>query len=165
MSRQYYLPALALTLAVSGCATEGGFKLPGVYRVNVQQGNVIEQQTINSLRPGMDRNQVQFLMGTPAIKDPFHADQWDYIFTLSERGGVRKQRHLRIYFEENRLAYLEGDIVPATGPRPETLRQSRTVEVPIQHESERGFFRRMFSVLPFVGESAPRRVESSDTAE
>ncbi|MEX2353646.1 MAG: outer membrane protein assembly factor BamE, partial [Gammaproteobacteria bacterium] len=150
MYKQNRLLLLALLLSLTGCASEGGFKLPGVYRVDVQQGNVIEQDTVNRLRLGMDRNQVQFIMGSPAIADPFHADQWDYIFTLSEGGGVRKQRHVRMHFEDGLLASVEGDVVPSTGPDAEITRQSRTVEVPIRHDSDRGFFRRLLNILPFV---------------
>lgn len=138
------LPFVLLS-ALAGCATEGGFKLPGVYRVDIQQGNVIEQETVNRLRPGMDKNQVRFIMGTPAVLDPFHAAQWDYIYTISERGGEREQRHVRVYFEDDILSRVEGDIVPSAGDESEMLRQSRTVEVPIQHDSERGFFKRIFN--------------------
>jgi len=144
MYKQNQLLILVLLLSVTGCATEGGFKLPGVYRVDIQQGNVIDQETVNRLRPGMDKNQVQFIMGTPAIHDPFHAEQWDYLYTLSERGGPREQRRVRIYFEDGTLARVEGDIVPAAVDDTATLRQSRTVEVPIEH-GERGFFKRIFN--------------------
>jgi outer membrane protein assembly factor BamE len=145
MYMQNKLLLSVLLFSLAGCATEGGFKLPGVYRINVQQGNVLEQETVNRLRPGMDRNQVQFIMGTPAIDDPFRANQWDYVYTLSERGGPREQRHVRIYFEDDKLARVEGDMVPSGEQESEVLRQSRTVEVPIQHDSERGFFRRIFN--------------------
>lgn len=150
-------------LLAGACSSEGGVKLPGIYRVNIQQGNVIEQQMLDRLEPGMDKYQVQFILGTPAIVDPFHTNQWEYVFTMSEKGDARQQRHIRVYFEDGRLAYVDGDVDVSTRDGTGVGRQARTVEVPLQDEP--GFFRKLLNAIPFVGDTNPagRDTTSTDT--
>ena len=107
--------SLAAALLLAACANKSDFKLPGVYRIDIQQGNIIEQAMLAKLKPGMDKSQVQFIMGTPSLVDPFHTNQWEYIYTFSKRGGPRKQRHITLHFEDDKLAYLDGDVGPRTG--------------------------------------------------
>jgi len=149
-------------LLMNACSYEGGVKLPGVYRVNIQQGNVIEQGTIDRLRPGMDKNQVQFILGTPAIIDPFHTEQWEYIFTLSEKGDTRTQRHLRIHFENDRLAYIDGNVITTDRTPDDTPRASKTVEVPILEK--KGFFGRLIEALPFIGDDDRTQAQAVESA-
>lgn len=145
---------LAAALLLAACAIKSDFKLPGVYRIDIQQGNIIEQAMLAKLKPGMDKSQVQFIMGTPSLVDPFHTNQWEYIYTFSKRGGRRKQRHITLYFEDDKLAYLDGDVVPGLErPEDETLNKpSNTVEVSLRQEKKRGFFGRMIGALPLIGE-------------
>ena len=148
-------------LLLSGCACEGGCKLPGVYRIDVQQGNVIEQEMLDKLKPGMDKNQVRFIMGTPVLVDPFHADRWEYVFTYSEGGARREQRHVILHFREEKLAYVEGDVITAL-PRPEDadpIPHASAVEVPLKDDRP-GFFSRMFNSIPFVGEDEKKTREA-----
>jgi outer membrane protein assembly factor BamE len=141
-------------LCLAACGGEGTHKLPGVYRIDVQQGNIIEQEMLDKLRPGMDRNQVRFIMGTPAIADPFHADRWEYVFTLSKRGRQREQRHITLFFENDKLAYVDGDVVTALRRPPENGdRRSETIDVSTRQEKP-GFFSRLFSGIPFLGDDA-----------
>lgn len=144
---------LAAALLLAACANKSDFKLPGVYRIDIQQGNIIEQAMLAKLKPGMDKSQVQFIMGTPSLVDPFHTNQWEYIYTFSKRGGRRKQRHITLYFEDDKLAYLDGDVVPGLErPEDETLNKpSNTVEVSLPQGKKRGFFSRMFGALPLIG--------------
>lgn len=145
---------LAAALLLAACAIKSDFKLPGVYRIDIQQGNIIEQAMLAKLKPGMDKSQVQFIMGTPSLVDPFHTNQWEYIYTFSKRGGRRKQRHITLYFEDDKLAYLDGDVVPGLErPEDETLNKpSNTVEVSLRQEKKRGLFGRMIGALPLIGE-------------
>ena len=94
---------LALTLALS--------TLPGcnlVYKQNIQQGNAIQQEDLDKLRLGMSMNQVYFLLGTPAIQDPFHHDRWDYVSSFSRRGGDPLMRKVTLFFENGVLAEMVG---------------------------------------------------------
>jgi outer membrane protein assembly factor BamE len=137
---------LAIGLLAGGCArnVDGTMKIPLVYRIDVQQGNVIEQDMINKLKPGMDKNQVRYIMGTPLITDPFHSNRWDYVYSMEPGGGERQQRRVTIYFEDEKLAHVDGDIQIRTTPLlEEETRNERNVVVPIEQHQE-GFFGRWF---------------------
>jgi outer membrane protein assembly factor BamE len=100
------LPVLLAFIA--GCA-----EFPGVYKIDIEQGNVISQEMVDQLRPGMTKRQVRFIMGTPLIPDPFHQERWDYIYSMQPGGKKRDQQRLTIHFDgEDRLASLEGDYAP-----------------------------------------------------
>lgn len=160
--------SLAAALLLAACANKSDFKLPGVYRIDIQQGNIIEQAMLAKLKPGMDKSQVQFIMGTPSLVDPFHTNQWEYIYTFSKRGGRRKQRHITLYFENDKLAYLEGDVVPGLErPEDETLNKpSNTVDVTLPQDKKRGFFSRALRALPLVGgdDDTPKVKPASEDA-
>lgn len=143
--------SILLLLPVACTRSDGDFKLPGVYRISVMQGNVIEQDMIDRLKPGMEKHQVKFIMGSPTIIDPFHPDRWDYIYTFTKGASQRTQRHLAIYFEDGKLAYLDGDVVTGIRKPPEDLRKSKIVEVPLRQRRQPGLVESVLDKLPFVG--------------
>jgi outer membrane protein assembly factor BamE len=73
-----------------------------VYRINIQQGNHIDPDAVDQLQQGMTKSQVQFLLGTPMIQDPFHPDRWDYVFYY-KRGRDRnvEKKRLIVFFDED----------------------------------------------------------------
>ena len=77
------LSLLVPTLALSGCS---GIGFPGVYLINIDQGNIVDQEMVDQLKPEMTRRQVRFLLGTPIVEDTFNNDRWDYI-RLVRRGN------------------------------------------------------------------------------
>ncbi|MBY4677371.1 outer membrane protein assembly factor BamE [Marinobacterium arenosum] len=85
---------------------------PGVYKIDIPQGNVVTQEMVDQLRPGMTRKQVRFVMGTPLIEDTFHADRWDYILTRKSGDGSYSRQKLTLRFENDRLVGLNGDFRP-----------------------------------------------------
>jgi len=94
-------------LALAGCS------FPGVYKIDIQQGNVVTQDMIDQLRPGMTRRQVRFIMGNPLLTDTFHADRWDYLYSLQPGGGERQQERIAVIFNGNdQLVSLSGDFMP-----------------------------------------------------
>ncbi|MBJ2348710.1 outer membrane protein assembly factor BamE [Pseudomonas sp. SAICEU22] len=94
-------------LALAGCS------FPGVYKIDIQQGNVVTQDMIDQLRPGMTRRQVRFIMGNPLLTDTFHADRWDYLYSLQPGGGERQQERISVIFNANdQLVSLSGDFMP-----------------------------------------------------
>lgn len=107
---------LALALAAAGCA----------YRLDIRQGNVLEAESVNQVEVGMTRSQVQFLLGTPLVADPFHANRWDYTYYF-RRGRERtvERRWISVYFENDRVARIEQHIAPDAEPEPETETASR----------------------------------------
>jgi len=81
--------------------------LLSVHRVDVQQGNALQPETVAKVEEGMTRDQVRFLLGTPLLNDPFHAGRWDYIYYLNPGGGIEERRRLTVYFEDDRVIRLE----------------------------------------------------------
>ena len=162
---RFFLLSLAFFLVA--CSHEGGFKLPGVYRIDVQQGSIIEEEMLFRLKPGMDKTQAQFVMGTPAIVDPFHTDRWEYIYTYSKGGGKREQRHITLHFKDEKLVYIDGDVIPGLERRDEiTNKPTKTIDVPLRTKKNRGFFSRMFNALPFTGDDgAPATEEKAEDGE
>jgi len=92
--------ALALALLLGACAT---------YKMDIQQGNVVTQEMILKLRPGMTRAQVRFIMGTPLVNDPFHTDRSDYFYMFIRRGAVLDKRLITLTFENGQLRSVIGD--------------------------------------------------------
>lgn len=102
-------------LSLMGLAMLAGCSLPGVYKIDIQQGNVVTQDMIDQLRPGMTRQQVRFIMGSPLIQDTFHPNRWDYRYSLQAAGGQRKQERVSLVFNgDNQLSSLAGDFMPGT---------------------------------------------------
>ena len=104
------LLALAGLFAVAGCSAERVSNFPS-YKLTVIQGNELDPRAVVSLQPGMSRDQVQLLLGTPLLRDPFHADRWDYSFNISRNGVVEDLRVLTVYFDNDRLVRAEGNAI------------------------------------------------------
>ena len=103
------LLTLTSTLLLGGCGGVTSFAFPGVYRLNIPQGNIITQDMVDQLRPGLTKRQVNFIMGTPLVKDTFDQDRWDYLYSFQPGGGERVQERLTLYFENNELTHFTGD--------------------------------------------------------
>ena len=78
-----------------------------LYRIDVQQGNVITQEMVDKLKPDMTKAQVRFVLGTPLIVDTFRDNRWDYFYILHENGELIDKQKLTIFFEDERLTYIE----------------------------------------------------------
>ncbi len=111
--RLRYLTTIVLLLA--GCSKQILPTLPGLtpYKMDVQQGNVVTQEMIAKVQPGMSRSQVRFALGTPLIVDPFHSDRWDYVYLYQKGGVTTEQRRIVVVFKDDRLVRIDGDVVPA----------------------------------------------------
>lgn len=152
MRKLLTLIAVFASLLLGACSRDPVVnRLPWVYRIEIQQGNVIEQDQVNQLREGMSRDQVAFILGTPLIRDPFHADRWDYYFEYrpgSKGKGEPRRDHLAVFFEEDALSRVEGTLVPDpdAGEPPSRL---VTVEVPPQEPEDIGLLTRLWRWLTF----------------
>lgn len=96
-----FLAACGLAAAIA--ATQGC-----VYRIDVQQGNYLEPDAVEQVETGMTRSQVRFLLGTPMLADPFHADRWDYVYYF--KPGKRRRpesRRFTVFFEDDSVARVE----------------------------------------------------------
>lgn len=120
------------SLTLVGLFALAGCSFPGVYKVDIQQGNVVTQDMIDQLRPGMTRSQVRFIMGSPLITDTFHANRWDYLYSIQPGGGPRQQERVSLVFNaDDQLAGLAGDFLPGVS-RDEAIlgTQPATIETP-----------------------------------
>ena len=99
-----------LAAGLAGCGNNFGF--PGVYRIDVEQGNIVTPEMVEQLKPGMTRRQVRFVMGTPLIEDTFHEDRWDYRYTLRNGNDTLEQNRLTVFFEGDALVNVTGTDVP-----------------------------------------------------
>ena len=89
---------MALGALASGC----------VYRINIQQGNFLDQSAVEQVKAGMTRSQVRYLLGTPMVADPFVKDRWDYIYYLKKgRSRHVDSRRVTVYFDGDRVAKLD----------------------------------------------------------
>ncbi len=122
----------AATLLLGGCGETSLPSVPllSVYRIDIQQGNVITQEQLAALEPGMEKRKVRFILGTPLVADAFNPDRWDYYYSLEKRGEDRVQRVISVYFKDERLVRVGGDVRPAAGPIVVDNRKDELVSVP-----------------------------------
>ena len=83
------------------------------YRMEVVQGNVVTQEMAAQLRPGLTRDQVRGLLGSPLLADVFHADRWDYVFTIRRQGTAPQRRHVTVLFDGDKLSSFEAPQLPS----------------------------------------------------
>ena len=117
-------------------------EIPGVYRIDVQQGNVVEQQMLDRLEIGMERSKVRFIMGTPTLVDPFNQDRWDYVYSLRRGSGEEIAQRVSLYFVDGRLARVDGDLASEAIPEAAAQRIQTRVKVPKRPPPE-GFLDRL----------------------
>ena len=113
--------------------------IPIVYRQDIQQGNIVTQEEVDQLQPGMSRRQVRFLLGTPMLVDVFHQNRWDYVYTLTEGWGDMEKTRLSLYFEADQLMRIEGDMRPQPGAAGAVPEKENVVSVPDYDGRDEGF--------------------------
>ncbi|MCX7815712.1 MAG: outer membrane protein assembly factor BamE [Tepidimonas ignava] len=117
---RHRVAAAALGLAalgLAGCSSMDGLSqrlstLGGVitpYRIDILQGNVVVREQVEALQPGMSRQQVQAILGTPLVASIFHADRWDYVFTYQRQGQPVQRRVVTVWFDGDRMARAQAD--------------------------------------------------------
>ena len=117
-ARMAKAPALVLgVLALTGCGSartpETMFGLLKPYRMEVVQGNVVTQEIMAQIQPGLGRAQVRDILGTPLLADIFHENRWDYVFTIARQGVSAQQRRVSIFFKDNVVERFEADPLPS----------------------------------------------------
>lgn len=114
--RQLLIPALLLSL-LAGCSSTP----IGPHRIDVQQGNALDQENVARLKPGLNRSQVRFLLGTPLVVDPFRNDRWDYVYVYYKAGRLAEQKRITLFFDGDTLVRIEGDLPPKSEPAAEAV--------------------------------------------
>jgi outer membrane protein assembly factor BamE len=110
-----------VSLFLAGCSL--------VYRVDIHQGNVVSQEMVNQLKPGMTKRQVAYIMGTPMVADPFHDNRWDYVYSNHPDDEDLIEKKITLVFRDDELAGIQGDLKPGTLPSVELARDT-TVDIP-----------------------------------
>ncbi|MCD6045424.1 MAG: outer rane lipoprotein OmlA [Gammaproteobacteria bacterium] len=100
------LTLVALILSLSAC----------IHKVDVEQGNVISQEMINQLHPGMTSDQVQFIMGHPVLVETFENNRADYVYTFQPNGGNITKKRVTLLFNGGVLTSISGTMHPELNP-------------------------------------------------
>lgn len=102
---------LIASLSLTGC-TYVLEHLPGVYTIDIKQGNIIDQDMIDQLHPNMSKRQVLYIMGSPMLSDYFHKQRWDYIYSVRKNGDQEIAKRVALLFNGDNLVGIEGDFKP-----------------------------------------------------
>ena len=123
-----FLTFITLLTILSACSTLA-IDVPLVYKIDIDQGNVIDQDMINQLRPNMTKRQVIYILGSPLLIDPFNESRWDYIYSVQLGKDDRTQQRIALFFADDSLIHLGGDLVPEANPAPAPSKEI-TIEAP-----------------------------------
>ncbi len=115
---------LHVLLLLAGCSSVPSL----LYKIEIQQGNVITHEMMEKLKPGMTRAQVRFVLGSPMISDAFHGNRWDYVYRLEQDGRLIEQHRITVFFEDDRLAHSEGRLRPSLASVPPKAVAAKPVE-------------------------------------
>ena len=139
--------AAAACAALAACSSVSGLPSRVVssitpHRVEVVQGNFVSREQVEALRAGMSRQQVRDVLGTPLLTSVFHADRWDYVFTLKRQGVEPQARRLTVFFKGEVLDRFEGDTMPSEAEFVATLdKPIPKGKVPVLQASEEALAR------------------------
>lgn len=117
---------LALVL-LNGCAL--------IYKMDMRQGNLVDQKMVDQLKPGMTMRQVELVMGTPQVASPFNQDRWEYVTSNSHRRKEAEIKTLTLHFENGLLGKIEGDWLPKSGD--ELLEESQELQRNIPEDNRK----------------------------
>jgi outer membrane protein assembly factor BamE len=152
-------PVLRLLVVVpvlffAACSTVSEKLSP--YKIDIPQGNVVTQEMVAKLKPGMTKSQVRFIMGTPLIADVFHASRWDYVYRYLKAGKLTEERKLALFFEKDLLQRVEGDVIavsPASADKQQSAAPAPGGEASqgaaAGAKEEKGFFGRAMEKIGF----------------
>ncbi|MES2930144.1 MAG: outer membrane protein assembly factor BamE [Pseudomonadota bacterium] len=151
----------ASVAALAGCSSLDGAStriasIVNPYKIDVVQGNFVSREQVEALQPGMSRQQVREILGTPLVTSLFHADRWEYVFTLKRPGEEAQTRKLTVYFKGDGLDRSEGDPMPTETEFVATLgsRGSKS-KVPVLEATPEQLARYPASQRPSASPTAP----------
>ncbi len=131
MRTTIFAVAFATSLILPGCSFDSIAGSVNPHRIDVMQGNVVDQRMVSQLRRGMTREQVRFVLGTPLVVDAFRQDRWDYVYLFKPGRGEAERRVLSVFFVDDLLDVVQGDVIPASGSETSVVDEprSRVVEI------------------------------------
>ena len=155
----FRLAGAALLLAVlSACSTVP--RIVNEYKIDVQQGNVLTQDMVSQLKPGLTQDQVRFVLGSPVLIDMFHANRWDYVYRMQKgSAGTAEMRKFSVFFDaDGKLVRVAGDVTAAQEGDASNAQESRMREIDLGSidadavappPEEKGFFGSMMESVGF----------------
>ena len=126
----FRLAGTALLVAIfSGCSSVP--RIISEYKIDIQQGNVLTQEMVSQLKPGLTKDQVRFILGTPVLMDMFHANRWDYVYRFQKGGASEAEmRKFSVFFDEkDRLFRVIGDVSAAEATDAKVSEEGRLREI------------------------------------
>ena len=162
-----FATCLTTLLGTTGCswfsdAEEAPPKQAGsswslVYRPTIQQGTVLTEEILGALQPGMSKEQVRFLLGSPSLTDIFHEDRWDYVYSMLKPGDKFTRKHLTLDFEDGLLTRISGEYEP--GVEGEAANLGETV-VDVPDHRDKGIITRTIDTVSGGFGSEPTEIET-----
>lgn len=150
----------ALLIAfVSACSSVP--RLVHEYRIDIQQGNVLTQEMVAQLKPGLTKDQVRFVLGTPVLMDMFHGNRWDYVYRYQKgsTGEVEMRKFSTFFDADGKLTRVAGDVTAADASDLSVEPDSKSREIDLgtigddavapPPSSDKGFFGRMMESVGF----------------
>jgi outer membrane protein assembly factor BamE len=149
---------ILLVAVISGCSSVP--RIVNEYKIDVQQGNVLTQDMVSQLKPGLTKDQVRFILGTPVLMDMFHANRWDYVYRLHKGStGTVEMRNFSAFFDAgDKLIRVSGDVTPAQTADAAVVPDSKTRELDLGSITSdgvappieaKGFFGKMMESVGF----------------
>ncbi len=135
--------------------------LPGVYKIDVQQGNIIEQDQLDQLRPGMSKKQVQFILGSPMLDNVFHKNRWDYLYINQPSGQDKTQQQFSLFFNNDKVVGIKGNLKPNlnTGPK---IAKETTLEIP-KRDLDKTMWEKLTTLFGLLSNDNPIKNTKQDT--
>ncbi|CAH9018938.1 outer membrane protein assembly factor BamE [Candidatus Nitrosacidococcus sp. I8] len=162
MYKLYIFILIYSSLTLAACSVTK--HIPKVYKINVQQGNVVDQEMIEKLKPGMTKQQVKFVLGTPTIIDSFESNRWYYIYSYKPGRGDREQHTIAVWFKNELLSYITGNVKinPELADKGLQIEQVESVTVPPRQEPK-GFLSKAKHLLHMGKDSTQSPKDKSTT--
>lgn len=131
---QKLLPvAIVLLLCLGGCSS---LRFPGVYRVDIPQGNFVNSDMLAKLQPGMTPEQVRYVMGVPSLVDPFTPDTWFYLMTYEPGKGEPVDQQIIVYFEDGVFSHHQGEVIKDLEKQTQSEKDARLQEKAARQRNE-----------------------------
>ena len=109
---QKFLITVLFSASLLGCSN---LEFPGVYKIPIDQGNIVTQEMVDQLKPGMTESQVLYILGSPLLKDTFNEQRWDYLYSERKDDEPRTQYRMSVFFDaEGKLTSFKGDFIPSS---------------------------------------------------
>jgi outer membrane protein assembly factor BamE len=157
MRKLLFLLSIVVSLTLTACSTILN-NIPGVYTLEIQQGNMVDQDMIDQLKPNMTKRQVLYIMGSPMLVDAFHQKRWDYLYSKRVAGDAREQKRVSLYFDGEILTGIQGDFRPDSQAG-KTIKET-TVDVPA-----RDLEKTLWETIQWLFNSEPERKTVENNAE